>query len=117
MTQVSVIRLGWTQKVETPATVRLRVIANLVATGARHCRDPYQSPPVALPRAYVPRMNPASGLCPNCWANATVLRSIETNIAPSKRYTGTSTTSPGAGAPRTRGALEAREVRRSGLPA
>ena len=47
-------------------------------------------------------MKPASGLCPKCWANATVLRSIDTNIAPSSRYTGASTTSPGAAAPRTR---------------
>ena len=27
-------------------------------------------------------MNPASGLCPKCWAKETVLRSTETNIAP-----------------------------------
>ena len=50
-------------------------------------------------------MKPASGLCPKCWANATVLRSIDTNIAPSSRYTGASTISPGAGAPRTRAVL------------
>jgi len=62
-------------------------------------------------------MKPASGLCPKCWANATVLKSIDTNIAPSKRYTGTSTTRPGAGAPRTRGAPETRDVRGSGVPA
>ena len=82
MTQVSVIRLGWAQNVATPSTVNERASANLFSTGARHCLDPYQMPPVALPRAYVPRMNPASGLCPKCWAKATVLRSIDTNIAP-----------------------------------
>jgi len=42
-------------------------------------------------------MNPASGLCPKCWANETVLRSTDTNIAPSRKYNGASTTSPGAG--------------------
>jgi hypothetical protein len=47
-------------------------------------------------------MKPASGLCPKCWANAIVLRSTDTNIAPSKKYTGASKTSPGAGAPRPR---------------
>ena len=86
----------------TPSTVSVRVNANLFSSGARHCRDPYQIPPVALPNAYVPRMRPASGLCPKCWANATVLRSIDTNIAPSRTYTGASTISPGAGVPRTR---------------
>ena len=95
-------RFGWAQNVATPSTVSVRVSANLFSTAARHCLDPYQSPPVALPKAYVPRMKPASGLCPKCWANATVLRSIDTNIAPSSRYTGASTTSPGAAAPRTR---------------
>ena len=69
----------------TPSTVSVRVSANLFSTAACHCLDPYQSPPVALPKAYVPRMKPASGLCPKCWANATVLRSIDTNIAPSSR--------------------------------
>jgi hypothetical protein len=44
-------------------------------------------------------MKPASGLCPKCCANETVLRSIDTNIAPSSKYTGASTTRPGAGAP------------------
>ena len=47
-------------------------------------------------------MNSASGLCPRCWANETVLRSTDTNIAPSSRYTGASTTRPGAATPRTR---------------
>ena len=76
------IRFGCAQNVATPSTVSTRVSANLFSIGARHCRDPYQIPPVALPNAYVPRMKPASGLCPKCWANATVLRSIDTNIAP-----------------------------------
>jgi len=96
------MRFGCAQNVATPSTVSTRLNANLFSRGARHCLDPYQIPPVALPKAYVPRMKPASGLCPKSWANATVLRSIETNIAPSSKYTGASTTSPGAGAPRTR---------------
>src|SRR6516164_8913437 len=100
MQQVSVTRFGWAQNVATPSTVRVRVTANLVCSGDRHCLDPYQSPPVALPSAYVPRMNPASDLCPKCWAYEIVLRSIDTNIAPSRKYTGASTTSPGAGASR-----------------
>ena len=79
------IRFGCAQKVATPSTVSARETANLFSSGARHCLDPYQIPPVALPNAYVPRMKPASGLCPKRWANATVLRSIETNIAPSSR--------------------------------
>ena len=86
----------------TPSTVSVRASANLFSTGARQCLVPYQIPPVALPNAYVPRIKPASGLCPRCWANATVLRSIDTNIAPSSMYTGASTISPGAGTPRTR---------------
>ena len=73
---------------------------NRFSVGACHCLDPYHRPPVALPRAYVPRMIPASGLCPKCWANEIVLRSIDTNIAPSSRYTGTSTTRLGAAAAR-----------------
>jgi hypothetical protein len=77
--------LGCAQNVATPVTVRTSVIANLRPSGARHCLDPYHRPPVALPNAYVPRMKPASGLCPKCWANATVLRSTDTNIAPSSR--------------------------------
>jgi hypothetical protein len=103
-----VIRFGWAQNVATPSTVSARVNANLFSIGARHCLDPYQIPPVALPNAYVPRMKPASGLCPKLWANATVLRSIDTNIAPSSRYTGASTTSPGAAAPRARPSFPAR---------
>src|SRR5579864_6425929 len=99
MQQVSVTRFGWAQNVASPMTVSTSVNANLFSRGARHCLDPYHSPPVALPSAYVPRMNPASGLCPKCWANETVLRSMDTNIAPSSRYTGASTTSPGAAAP------------------
>ena len=79
------IRFGCAQNVATPSTVSARANANLFSIGARHCLDPYQIPPVALPSAYVPRMKPASGLCPKCWANATVLRSIDTNIAPSIR--------------------------------
>src|SRR3954451_10508657 len=102
MVQVSVTRLGWAQNVATPRTVSARVSANRFPGAARHCRDPYHRPPVALPNAYVPRMRPASGLRPESWANATVLRSIATNIAPSSTYTGPSTTSPGAAAPRTR---------------
>src|SRR5258705_7432054 len=102
MTQVSVIRFGCAQNVATPSTVSVRVNANLFSSGAPHCLDPYQIPPVALPNAYAPRMKPASGLCPKCWANDTVLRSVETNIGPSSRYTGASTISPGAGAPRAR---------------
>ncbi len=51
MLQVSVMRFGWAQKVATPITVSVRVSANLLCSGARHCRDPYQSPPVALPKA------------------------------------------------------------------
>src|SRR5579859_1809640 len=100
MQKVSVIRFGWAQNVATPSTVRVSVTANLLASGDRHCLDPYQNPPVALPSAYVPRMNPASGLCPKCCANEIVLRSIDTNIAPSSRYSGKSTNSPGAAAPR-----------------
>ena len=50
-------------------------------------------------------MNPASGLWPKCWANETVLRSMDTNIAPRSRYTGTRTSRPGAGAPRGRSSL------------
>jgi hypothetical protein len=46
-----VTRLGWAQNVATPSTVSTRVTANRVSTGARHCLDPYQSPPVALPSA------------------------------------------------------------------
>jgi hypothetical protein len=46
-----VTRFGWAQKVATPSTVKVRVSANLVSTGARHCLDPYHSPPVALPNA------------------------------------------------------------------
>src|SRR5579863_7806691 len=99
MQAVSEIRFGWAQNVATPSTVRVRVTANLFWMGDRHCLDPYQNPPVALPSAYVPRINPASGLCPKCCANETVLRSIDTNIAPSSVYTGTSTNSPGAAAP------------------
>jgi len=41
-------------------------------------------------------MKPASALCPKRVAKSTVLRSIETNIAPRNRYAGTSTTRPGA---------------------
>src|SRR6201996_1285096 len=41
-------------------------------------------------------MKPARSLCPDCVANATVDRSIETNIAPRNRYEGTSTTRLGA---------------------
>jgi hypothetical protein len=41
-------------------------------------------------------MSPASDLCPKCCANDTVLRSIDTNIAPTRPNTGISTTRPGA---------------------
>src|ERR1700761_1930255 len=41
-------------------------------------------------------MRPATALYPKCWANATVLRSTDTNIAPRNQYTGTSTISAGA---------------------
>ena len=51
MQQVSVIRFGWAQNVATPSTVRASVSANLFSTRARHCRDPYHNPPVALPKA------------------------------------------------------------------
>src|ERR1700761_6885063 len=44
-------------------------------------------------------MRPATALYPKCWANATVLRSTETNIAPRNQYTGTSTISAGAAVP------------------
>ena len=44
-------RFGWAQNVATPSTVTVRVTANLVSSGVRHCLDPYQSPPVALPNA------------------------------------------------------------------
>src|SRR6202012_5206500 len=37
-------------------------------------------------------MRPASALCPTFVANATVDRSIDTNMAPRNRYAGTSTT-------------------------
>ena len=79
------IRFGCAQNVATPSTVSTRLNANLFSSDARHCLDPYQIPPVALPSAYAPRMKPASGLSPKLWANATVLRSIDTNIAPSSR--------------------------------
>jgi hypothetical protein len=49
-------------------------------------------------------MNPANGLCPCSWAKSTVLRSMVANMAPRKRYTGASVTSPGAGSRIRRGA-------------
>src|SRR5450755_602212 len=54
MTRASDRRPGSDQNVATPATVTHRVIANRRSSGARHDREPYQMPPVALPSAYVP---------------------------------------------------------------
>lgn len=39
------------QNVATPMTVRHKVSTNRVWVGVRQCRDPYHSPPVALPNA------------------------------------------------------------------
>jgi len=39
------------QNVHTPHTVIVSVIASRRAAGARQVRVPYQSPPVALPKA------------------------------------------------------------------
>jgi hypothetical protein len=48
---VSSSRLGIAQNVHTPATVRVSVQANRRAADAFQVREPYHSPPVALPRA------------------------------------------------------------------
>ena len=57
-------------------------------------------------------MTPASGLCPERAAKSTVLRSIATNIAPMNRYTGISTTRPGAASRARLAGLSGRRRRR-----
>ncbi len=42
---------GTAQKADTPATVSAAVVVNRRPSGAVQCRDPYQSPPTALPNA------------------------------------------------------------------
>jgi hypothetical protein len=51
ITTSSTSRLGTAQNVQTPATVSGRVTARRRHAGARQVRDPYQSPPIPLPRA------------------------------------------------------------------
>ena len=48
---MSTSRFGIAQKVQTPVTVRMRVMPKRREAVARQFRDPYQSPPVALPSA------------------------------------------------------------------
>src|ERR1700722_18624656 len=51
ITRVSTSRFGIAQNVHTPATVSGRVTARRREGGVRQVRDPYQRPPVPLPRA------------------------------------------------------------------